>query len=165
MDQGYRRFPDFPIAGVCGVSDAGDVIRFMMSGATIVQMAGVVMVRGYKLLGDIVKSFNEYCDRRGVKAADLIGVAARAAREHHELYNDQRRYAYIDRNLCNDCGYCVEHCFYGGLVEKDGKVMVIDDPDAPLQHRCAGCGLCRMACPKGAVEIRIDKTRVQYVPK
>jgi len=37
--------------------------------------------------------------------------------------------------------------------------MVID------LKKCVGCGMCRVVCPKGAIDISVDTTRVQYVPR
>jgi adenylylsulfate reductase subunit B len=53
----------------------------------------------------------------------------------------------IDRDKCNLCGTCEEHCpldvFY-----MEGEEMEIRYPD-----ECWHCGVCRQDCPTGAVTI------------
>ena len=51
-----------------------------------------------------------------------------------------------DRDLCNDCGDCVEVCHFGARLMREDRLAV-------LHGNCYGCGLCVGACPENAVEI------------
>jgi len=50
----------------------------------------------------------------------------------------------IDEEKCIHCGKCSELCQYNALAVLPDKVMV-------FKELCHGCGLCRMACPEGAI--------------
>lgn len=68
--------PDKPLIGINGAQSGLDVARFMLAGASAVEIASPVMVRGYELLGEAVAEFTRYLERKGMNARDLIGVAA-----------------------------------------------------------------------------------------
>ena len=58
---------------------------------------------------------------------------------------------YIDKEKCNQCGTCVDHCqsdvFYGSI---DGEDPVITYP-----YECWHCNACVHDCPTQAVSLRI----------
>jgi len=71
----YRHFPQTPIMGVGGVSTAGDVIEFMMAGASLVQV-GTSCFRHPDVFAQVREGLAEFCRREGVgRVADLIGCA------------------------------------------------------------------------------------------
>jgi dihydroorotate dehydrogenase (fumarate)/dihydropyrimidine dehydrogenase (NAD+) subunit PreA len=140
---------DIPIAGTNGVYDWKDVVEFMMSGATIVQLCSVIMLKGYSYLGEVVKGLDEFLDRKGYKSAkEIIGVAARAALSYEEMESLPREHAVINRELCTDCQRCIRSCFYNKILLKDGHVII--------SETCRGCGICTCICPvPGAVTLKI----------
>jgi uncharacterized protein (DUF362 family)/Pyruvate/2-oxoacid:ferredoxin oxidoreductase delta subunit len=59
----------------------------------------------------------------------------------------------IDKNLCNCCGICVEHC----PVSPKAVDWVENDKTRPPVHnygRCIRCFCCHELCPQGAISIR-----------
>jgi NAD-dependent dihydropyrimidine dehydrogenase PreA subunit len=53
-----------------------------------------------------------------------------------------------DREVCTNCGTCVEVCYFGvRTLDPEKGALVLD------AEKCYGCGLCVAACPNGAVEI------------
>ncbi len=55
--------------------------------------------------------------------------------------------AYIDEELCINCGKCVDYCRFNAIEEKPYKVI----PSA-----CEGCGVCELVCPVGAITMVSD---------
>jgi dihydroorotate dehydrogenase len=76
---------DKPLIGINGAQSGLDVARFMLAGASAVEIASPVMVHGFKLLADAVAEFAQYLERKGVNARDLIGIAADQHRTFMEM--------------------------------------------------------------------------------
>ena len=76
---------DKPLIGINGAQTGLDVVRFMLSGATAVEIASPVMIYGFDLLKKAVAEFADYCERKGLNARDLIGAAADQHRSFMEM--------------------------------------------------------------------------------
>ncbi|MEA3254470.1 MAG: ATP-binding protein [Candidatus Altiarchaeota archaeon] len=50
----------------------------------------------------------------------------------------------VDEEKCTHCGECSRLCQYNALAVLPDNVMV-------FKELCHGCGLCKIACPKGAI--------------
>lgn len=53
--------------------------------------------------------------------------------------------AYIDKDLCTDCGLCQQSCRFGAIHYKDNYFV-----DA---NACEGCGVCEIVCPSHAISL------------
>jgi dihydroorotate dehydrogenase (NAD+) catalytic subunit len=67
---------DKPLIGINGARTGLDVARMMLAGAGAVQLASQVMLRGTPVLTSALAEFETYLQRKGLNAADLVGVAA-----------------------------------------------------------------------------------------
>ena len=54
---------------------------------------------------------------------------------------------FIDRNLCDACGVCVDIC------PEDVFEMDEEYPKSVRENECWYCGACMMDCPEGAIEV------------
>ena len=52
----------------------------------------------------------------------------------------------IDWDLCTGCKSCMSQCQFGAQFYSSALAKVYIDPS-----RCFGCGVCRVACPNGAI--------------
>jgi dihydroorotate dehydrogenase len=68
--------PDRPLIGINGAQSGLDIARMMLAGASAVEMASPVMLRGFELLETSLREFSDYLARKNLRAADLIGRAA-----------------------------------------------------------------------------------------
>jgi dihydroorotate dehydrogenase (fumarate)/dihydropyrimidine dehydrogenase (NAD+) subunit PreA len=135
-----------PITGTNGPYDAKDVVEFMMAGATTVQMASVVMAKGYRWLKKTIKELNEFLDSHGYKTAEeVIGIASRSAMTYAQMAEYPKEKAVIDPDLCTMCRVCINSCFYNALSVEDDEIVVDD---------CWGCGVCSCICPEGAITMQ-----------
>jgi len=140
---------DLPITGTNGVYDSKDVVEFMMSGASIVQICSVLMLKGYGYLKEVIKSLDDFLNRKGYRTAkEIVGIAARAALSYAEMESLPKEHAVINRELCTDCQRCVRSCFYNVIEEREGHVTIAGE--------CRGCGICTCVCPvPGAVTLQV----------
>jgi dihydroorotate dehydrogenase (fumarate)/dihydropyrimidine dehydrogenase (NAD+) subunit PreA len=138
---------DIPIAGTNGVYDWKDVVEFMMSGASVVQVCSVLMLKGYSYLKEVIKGLDDFLDRKGYRTArEIVGIAARSALTYAEMESLPKERAVINRELCTDCQRCMRSCFYNVIKTKEGQVNIGED--------CRGCGICTCVCPvPGAVAL------------
>lgn len=67
---------DKPLIATNGARSGLDVARMMLAGASAVEMASAVMLRGAPVLSTALQEFDAYLQRKGTTAAALIGVAA-----------------------------------------------------------------------------------------
>ena len=68
--------PDKPLIATNGARGGLDIARMMLAGACAVEMSSAVMLRGTAVLASALAEFDAYLERKGVGAADLVGLAA-----------------------------------------------------------------------------------------
>jgi dihydroorotate dehydrogenase (NAD+) catalytic subunit len=76
---------DKPLIGINGVQSGLDIARMMLAGASAVQMASAVMLRGYGVLSDALGEFERYLKEKQINAADLVGRAADSRKSFAEM--------------------------------------------------------------------------------
>ena len=67
---------DRPLIGTNGAQSGLDVVRMMLAGASAVEMASQVMLRGTPVLTSALAELDAYLQRKGMTAAELVGLAA-----------------------------------------------------------------------------------------
>ncbi len=144
-----------PISGIGGISNWRDAVEFMLLGSSSVQVCTEVMLRGYRVVGDMIEGLEEYMRKHGFERLDqLIGRAVPRYSEWGELDLNYETIAKIDAKKCIGCQACVTACMDGAHqcihVDAQGKTRVptIDESE------CVGCNLCKIVCPvPGCVEM------------
>ena len=143
------RDPGFniPISGIGGVTNWRDAVEFILLGATSVQVCTEVMLRGYRIVEDMIEGLSEYMDDKGF--ADIDSMVGRALPGYSEWGNLDLNYetiAEIDSETCIGCNKCMVACHDGAHQcihppEGGGRVPMID------LDECVGCNLCQIVCP------------------
>jgi dihydropyrimidine dehydrogenase (NAD+) subunit PreA len=150
MTGALAREPDFkiPISGIGGVSNWRDAVEFMLLGASTVQVCTEVMLRGYRVVEDMIEGLSDWMERKGfTKLDDFVGKSVPAFTEWGELDLNHETVAKIDADKCIGCHLCVVACQDGAhqciWPSKDpaSRVPVVDEPE------CVGCNLCQIVCP------------------
>ncbi len=156
MTAGLARHPDFsiPISGIGGISSWRDAVEFLLLGATSVQVCTEVMLRGYRVVEDMIEGLNDYMDSHGMKTlGDIVGRAVPSYSEWGSLDLNYETVAKIDPETCIGCYDCVVACQDGAhqciFPATDGtRVPRIDESE------CVGCNLCQIVCPvPGCIEM------------
>ena len=52
--------------------------------------------------------------------------------------------AYIDKDICTNCGVCIDYCRFDAIHKIDGEVLI-------SETECEGCELCVRVCPEEAI--------------
>lgn len=135
-----------PIAGSSGIYDWRDAVEFIMSGARIMEVGSVLMLKGYDWLTGIIEGIDKFLDEHDYP--DLQAVYGMASRKATASYDDTFKaksiHAVIDHEKCTCCWNCVRSCFYDALSKGEDKVIAHSE-------NCIGCELCFNVCPFEAV--------------
>lgn len=136
-----------------GVQDWKDVAEFILYGARSVQAQSVFMLKGFKVIADMVKGLNDFMDRKGFANVEAMrGAMVRKVLTFDEmvaLYSQTKGeiVAEVDENLCNGCQLCEEVCAFNAIKVPNGLAVV----DESL---CEGCRLCVADCPPRALSLK-----------
>jgi dihydropyrimidine dehydrogenase (NAD+) subunit PreA len=158
MVASLARHKDFgiPISGIGGISNWRDAVEFMLLGSSSVQVCTEVMLRGYRVVGDMIEGLEEYMRTHGFETLDqMIGKAIPSYSEWGDLDLNYETVAKIDAKSCIGCQACVVACMDGAhqcihpqkpseaahVVEGRPRVPWIDESE------CVGCNLCKIVCP------------------
>jgi len=88
--------------------------------------------------------------------SDALGAAAKASLFlKGEYVTTSPEKAFVNSDLCDGCGICIQTCLSNAIKMENGKAKV--DP-----FLCNGCGACIPACPKEAVDFK-NSTNEQII--
>lgn len=158
MVASLARHKDFglPISGIGGISNWRDAVEFMLLGSSSVQVCTEVMLRGYRVVGDMLEGLEEYMRTHGFETLDqMIGKAIPSYSEWGDLDLNYETVAKIDAKSCIGCQACVVACQDGAhqciFPQKPGDEahVVEGKPRVPWidESECVGCNLCKIVCP------------------
>ena len=141
-----------PITGSNGVYDHRDIVEFIMTGAGIVQIGSVLMIKGVKWLNKVVDGLDKFMDAHGYPdVASMHGIASRkAVKDYSEQFAKPRIYFSVNLDTCKNstsCTICIQTCFYNALSQSDGQVGVHSD-------NCIGCEMCFNTCPFELIDLK-----------
>lgn len=144
------RDPDFglPISGIGGISNWRDAVEFILLGCSSVQVCTEVMLRGYRVVEDMIEGLTEYMRSHEFATIEAMrGKAVPQFSEWGDLDMNYETVAKIDAKSCIGCQACVVACHDGAHQcihpRKDGasRVPIVDESE------CVGCNLCQIVCP------------------
>lgn len=149
MVAALAREPSFnlPISGIGGVASWRDAVEFMLLGSSSVQVCTEVMLRGYRVVEDMIEGLEQYMrEQKFEKLDDFVGKAIPAFSEWGNLDLNYETVAKIDADKCIGCQLCVVACHDGAHQcihpnESATRVPVVDEAE------CVGCNLCQIVCP------------------
>jgi len=139
---------DIPISGVSGTWDWEDIVRYIMVGATTVQSATAVMLRGYGAVRRWLRGMTGWMEEKGYETVhDFKGAALKNIMSTRDVERaPEGVHVHVEEEGCIGCGECVVSCFYDAVTMREGKASID-------RGRCDVCGMCLEKCPTGAVHL------------
>ncbi len=140
---------DKPIIGVGGVRNSVDALKYILAGASAVQISTHAILKGQNVYGKIASDLENWMDKHGFQNLEsLIGAFHR--REKRDVYifqqGKQLRPAWEEK-YCNLCMICVKSCVHEAITFVDDKFTLDEE-------KCVSCGLCASVCPRDALEMK-----------
>ncbi|MBN2431080.1 MAG: 4Fe-4S binding protein [Acidobacteria bacterium] len=135
-----------PVIGVGGIGRGTDVIKFVMAGATAVQVCSAAIREGNAVYSKIATECASWLDEHGYAGlADIRGLYTRRLAESTPL--DRTARMTVDESHCTGCKACLNRCVQGA-ISMPGTVAVIDP------QCCIGCGFCQDFCRFDALSLQ-----------
>ena len=144
---------DIPISGSNGIYSGRDAIEYFMTGARIMQVCSVLMLRGIEWLPKIIKDVEKFLDTHNYPDLESIyGIASDKSGTLKQLFEAEPTYSLVDHKKCKfpRCTICVKVCFYEALHIGSDKIETTPED-------CIGCNLCENICPFDAMYMTPDK--------
>ncbi len=138
-----------PVSGSNGIYDGRDAVEYFMTGARIMQVCSVLMLRGIEWLPKMIRDVDKFLDDNGyVDLESIYGIASSKSATPQQLFAADRVHAQVDHGKCKfpKCAICVKMCFYDSLHA--GAERIEANPD-----KCIGCDLCENVCPFDALHM------------
>ena len=136
---------DIPISGVSGIQSWEDAVKYILLGATTVQVCAAIYAKGYKVLGEIAEGIDKYmADHNYTSIEDFRGAALKNIATSRP--NDLPIRAFVNEDKCIGCQLCKDCCMFDALTIEGNKAHISD--------KCDGCGVCWSLCPHRAIEFR-----------
>lgn len=137
-----------PISGVTGIVNWRDAVKYILVGATTVQICAAIYAKGYKVLGEVADGIEAYMERKGYNCIeDFRGRSLKNILSRREIKEDPSIIFAVQREVCIGCKLCSDRCFWDAISIVEKKA-VIDE------KKCQGCGLCSCICPVKAISIK-----------
>jgi len=139
---------DKPVLGVGGIRSVTDVIKYLMAGASAVQISSSAILRGANIYEKLTTDLEKWMDAHGYNTvSELTGAFSR--RKISGIYflgEGTQLYPGIVYENCKYCDVCVKACMYGA-IRFDEKDYIFN------KENCVSCGLCTTVCPHNALEM------------
>lgn len=135
-----------PIAASGGVTNGKDAFKYILAGATVVQICTVVLFKGYEWIRSINKELYKLMEEKGSSSlGDFRGKVVDKILSFREVDRRKLYVAQIDQEKCSQCEICYRSCYAEAIEYRDGRFY--------MNENCLGCGLCAELCPRKAIEL------------
>jgi dihydroorotate dehydrogenase subfamily 1 len=138
-----------PVIGVGGIRTVEDVVKYIMAGASAVQVCSLAILRGQQVYGELATRLQQWMDRNGYTDLNqLRGKFLRRKKEAEYFFRTGTQlYPIIIYENCKYCDICVKSCMHDA-IQFNEKIFDLS------RKQCVSCGLCVSVCPYWALEMQ-----------
>ncbi|HSM24660.1 MAG TPA: 4Fe-4S binding protein, partial [Anaerolineaceae bacterium] len=79
--------------------------------------------------------------------------AMSAHRNHIPMLASSGYVAFVDDEVCQDCGTCHDYCQFSALGFNENYNTVVN------YELCMGCGVCVSKCPEEAIHLTLEPSK------
>jgi len=149
-----------PVIGVGGVESGVDAIKFLMAGASAVQVCSAAIRRGNEVYGRIAGEIDSWLEKHGYSSVSEViglyrpaGATPEAVPTTMEATHGAVPRMTIGAAACTGCKACLNQCIHGAIGWNADNEKAYILPDA-----CIGCGYCQDVCAYNAMELKETAT-------
>ncbi len=134
-----------PISGSGGVCCGEDVIKYILAGASNVQICTSLYMEGFKVIKNYLQTLDRYMNEKGyTDLQQFRGAVCPKIIPPDQVNRNKDKVAFIDKMVCTNCGICEKVCLHHAAFKGEETAHIV-------QKNCAGCGLCAELCPDSAI--------------
>ena len=135
-----------PISGCNGVVDWEDVVKYILCGATTIQVCFLIYAYGYSVIKELNDGLLAYMDKKGYESVDdFRGNVIDKIKGLYDVDREKTLIAAVNPQTCTGCARCAGICIYDGIDFSEKR--------ASVNGKCDGCGLCPYFCKFGALSM------------
>lgn len=135
-----------PIIGLGGIENYRNIVEYIMAGASACGIATLLLLRGYDVVGEILRDLDKWFETNGITSIDQIkGNALYGLKAFEEIKVEPKVASLISSCDRTDCDICARGCLDEAISSVDGITV-----DAA---KCTGCGICTSICPQDKFEL------------
>ena len=136
------------VIGVGGIRTVTDVIKYLMAGASAVQISSSAILQGEGIYGKLADELDQWMGAHGYKSLPELTGAFRRRKKGKSYYLGEgpQLYPAINHDYCTYCDLCAKACMYNAIRFAD-KQFVFN------RENCVSCGLCTTVCPHRALKM------------
>lgn len=136
------------IAASGGVTSAEDIVKYILAGATAVQICTAIYMNGYDVVKDFITGLERWMhDKRYRLISSFKGkLSGDAVLGMHDIDRTKSVTFKIDTESCTSCDLCRQRCPYDAISNDDGYYEIVP-------QTCVSCGFCEQLCPVDAIHL------------
>ncbi len=137
-----------PVIGVGGIRAVEDVVKYIMAGASAVQVCSAAILQGEKVYLRLTDGLQRWMDGHNYRSIEHLRGAfhRRPERKTYIFREGPQLYPVLRESACTFCDLCARACMYQAIRFEE-RSFFLD------KGRCVSCGLCSTVCAQGALQM------------